>query len=328
MKLTRLMSALAFTCLFAAQPSAHAWDVEEDGYASDEGVSSEYSSFEADTGTLPETTSEDAPVERRNDSGDSDRMEGEAEAPPPPLPPADDDDGEDLYPERRRTPAYDESGEDDDDGWAPLGTQRHGEGAGRDRGHRADGEADRSPTADNSYFSKRNLGLTAELTLGGLFRQGSLGALESKFGLGLSVSWNLGRMIFDPDLWLLHKGLWIELAWLHPFGASGEAGTEMTRVTQSQNNLSLSVMFGYPLWRLLLYGKLGPALYVGGLNYDVDGSEGHWSVVRGGVVYGVGVHTMFFFNDAIGLSGRIELIGHRRHYYNDLQFTVSVGAAF
>lgn len=326
MKLTRLMSALAFTCLFAAQPSAHAWDVEEDAYSPDEGISSEYSSFGADTGAAPEAASDDAPMEQQE--AQTEGGGGEAEAPPPPLPPVEDDyDDEELYPKRRHAPAYDDRGEEDDDGWVPLGAPSRGEDARRG-GSQPDDEGDGDAPPDNSYFGKKSIGLTAELTLGGLFRQGSLGALESKFGLGLSVSWNLGRMLFDPDLWLLHKGLWIELAWLHPFGAGGEEGTETTRVTQSQNNLSLSVMFGYPLWRLLIYGKLGPALYVGGLDYDVAGSQGHWSVVRGGVVYGVGVHTMFFLSEVIGLSGRVELLGHRRHYYNDLQFTVSVGAAF
>lgn len=329
MKASHGVPALALSILFSALPAiAHAWEVEDDAYAPEEGVSSEYQSFEAsDDPDGAEALPADMPG-GHDEEGAGSASDVDVIAPPPP--PLDDGEEEDLYPQRRRAPAYDDAAEeDDDDGWTPLGAQRSGEG--ERRGHGAEDEEEEedggSATA-SSFFGKKNIGLTAELALGGLFRQGSLGALEPKFGLGLSVAWNLGRMIFDPDLRFLHRGLWIELAWLHPFGAGGEEGTEMTRVTQSQNNLSLSVMLGYPLWRLLLYGKLGPALYIGGLNYDVDGSKGHWSVVRGGLVYGVGVHSMFFFNDAIGLSGRVELIGHRRHYYNDLQLSVSLGAAF
>ena len=320
MSSARLTLPCALTLLLASTTAAHAWDVEEDSYSSGNGDDGAYS-----TGELPPSADEGAPPPPLSDDSDSEsESDGEPEALPPPPPPLDDAEGdEDLYPRKRPAPSsYDEE-EEDDDGWAPAGAQRYGEAA---RQEVPEDEGD-SPT-DRSFFGAKNLGLTAELTLGGLFRQGSLGSLEGKFGLGLAVSWNLGRMLFDPELKLLHKGLWLELAWLHPFSAGGEEGTEMTRVTQSQNNLSLAVIFGYPVWRLLPYVKFGPALYVGGLDYDVDGSKGSWTVARGGVVYGIGVHSMFFLSDAVGLSGRIELLGHRRYYYNDLQLTVGLGAAF
>lgn len=304
---------IALTLLLATSMPAYAWDIEEDTYSSDD-ASGENTSSE-------DTSLDSTETESSGRYGDTE----EEEALPSPPPVMEDDDEEDLYPKKRRPPPSRE--EDDEDGWEPAGNYQ---GGGHSRGarQRQDDDEDDGASSSNSFFGKKSLGLTAELTLGGLFRQGSLGSLESKFGLGLSVSWNLGRMLFDPELKILHRGLWIELAWLHPFSASGEEGTEMTRVTQSQNNFTLSAIFGYPLWRLLLYGKLGPALYIGGLNYDIDGSTGHWTLLRGGIVYGIGAHTMFFLNDTIGLSGRIELLGHRRHYYNDLQFTVSLGAAF
>ena len=339
MKLPRLLTTLALTSLFAAAPLAHAWEVEDDGYA-ETGADSDYSALDDHAGdsnsdSASDDTVNDTHAATSDEEQPAEESDGETDAPPP-LPPVEDDyDDEDLRPKRRHAPSYDDHGDEDADGWAPIGGRAsdrdEDDWGGPERRHgreRDDEEEDDSDSTASSFFGPRNIGLTAELTLGSLFRQSSFGSLDPKFGLGLAVSWNMGRMLFDPDLWLLHKGLWLELSWLMPFGIVDEEGTETTRVTQSQHNLSLSLMFGCPLWRLLVYGKVGPSLYVGGLTYDVDGSQGNWSVLRGGVVYGVGVHTMFFVTEAFGLSARIELLGHRRHYYNDLQFSLNLGAAF
>ena len=340
MKLPRLLTTLALTSLFAAAPLAHAWEVEDDGYA-ETGADSDYSALDDHAGdsnsdSASDDTVNDTHVATSDEEQPAEESDGETDAPPPPLPPVEDDyDDEDLRPKRRHAPSYDDHGDEDADGWAPIGGRAsdrdEDDWGGPERRHgrdRDDEEEDDSDSTASSFFGPRNIGLTAELTLGSLFRQSSFGSLDPKFGFGLAVSWNMGRMLFDPDLWLLHKGLWLELSWLMPFGIVDEEGTETTRVTQSQHNLSLSLMFGCPLWRLLVYGKVGPSLYVGGLTYDVDGSQGNWSVLRGGVVYGVGVHTMFFVTEAFGLSARIELLGHRRHYYNDLQLSLNLGAAF
>jgi hypothetical protein len=301
-----LVLVLAF--VLGVSLPAQAWDVEEDSYSSSPSSSD----------------SDPAPFESRDgDENDGASSDGDSRSAPALLEDENTEEEEESYFKDRRTTSSQYDDEDDGELWGDIRPQN-------DEPQEDDRDEYGFPLS--SYFNKKNLGMTAELTLGGYFRQSSLGDLDAKFGLGISVGWNLGRMLFDPELTLLHRGLWLEFSWLHPFSAGGDEGTKLTRVTQSQDNLSLAVIFGYPLWRLLLYGKLGPALYVGSVDYDIGyatgTSTGSWSVVRGGLVYGIGVHTMFFFHDVIGLSGRIELTGHRRQYYNDLQFTVSLGAAF
>lgn len=276
-------------------------------------------------------------------SSDGDEDEGEeARRPKRPAPAVEEmeEDDASLYPANhpRRRQRLDDD-DDDGDGWIGVGQTRAprqeddgGDGDSSDsreseRGGTIDESQDYEPWFGESFFNAQHIGLSAELALGGYFRQGSMGGLEGKFGLGLSVAWNMGRLFFDRGTFL-NKGLWLELSWLHPFSASGEEGTDMVKVTQSQHDLALAAMVGYPIWRLLVYGKVGPSMYVGSLDYDVGGSTASWSMVRGGLVYGVGVHSMFFVCDPVAVSARVELLGHRRSYYNDLQLTLKLGVAF
>ena len=257
----------------------------------------------------------------------------------------DDDDDADLYPKKRGSQRWDrrsdrDDDDDDKDGWLGIGETREPVADDDDdedkqqaqRSSSGRGKSSNAPWFGESFFDERHIGLTAELTLGGYFRQSSMGDLDGKFGFGLAASWNLGRMFFEHDsdsfFSFLNRGLWIQLSWLHPFDASGQTGTDAVQVSQSQHNLSLTAMVGYPLWRLFVYGKLGPSLYVGSLEYDVMGSKASWSVVRGGITYGVGVHTMFFVCDVVALSARLELLGQKRSYYNDLQLTLNLGVGF
>lgn len=312
MKTFKLAAVMALALSLAAPVSAYAWDVEEDdnnsGYSgsSDSGDDAD-GDHDTEADADGDTVSSTPVAIQPDDAGD--------------------DDDSDIYPARRRS--SDDDGDHDDDGWLGAGERR----MTAEEEEQAEEEERRSKDPENihakggAFFGTSNIGLTGEFSLGGYFRQGSMGSLDAKFGLGVSIGWDMGKLLFDPDFFL-SKALWLQLAWFFPLNASGESGTDMIQVTQNQHNVSLAVLVGYPVWRLFIYGKFGPALYVGKLEYDLDGAVSSWGVVRGGVVYGVGVHTMHFFTDAIGISGRIELTGQRRHYFNDLQLNLNVGLAF
>jgi hypothetical protein len=88
------------------------------------------------------------------------------------------------------------------------------------------------------------------------------------------------------------------------------------------------MLFGYPLEPVFIYGKIGPAMTVTPVTYDVQGSMTSFSGVKGGVVYGVGVRTNLYVTDQIGVAAKLELVRFRRGYLDDTQLVMGLGAAF
>ncbi len=321
MKKFKFAALLALVLSLAAPVSAYAWDVDED-----DDNNSSYS------GSSDTSDSNDDSSGGHDDSDSNTDADGDSvSSTPVAIQPDDsgDDDDSDLYPAKRRSQDDDSDHDNDDDGWLGAGERR----MTAEEEARAEEEEERSRDPENihakggAFFGTSNIGLTGEFSLGGYFRQGPMGSLNARFGLGVSINWNMGKLLFDSDFFL-NKALWLQLAWFTPLSASGDTGTDTVKVTQNQHNVTLAVLVGYPVWRLFIYGKFGPGLFVGKLDYDIDGSTASWGIVRGGIVYGVGVHTMHFFTDAIGISARLELTGQRRHYFNDLQLNLNIGLAF
>ena len=91
MKLPRLLTTLALTSLFAAAPLAHAWEVEDDGYA-ETGTDSDYSALDDHAGdsnsdSASDDTVNDTHAATSDEEQPAEESDGETDAPPPPLPP-------------------------------------------------------------------------------------------------------------------------------------------------------------------------------------------------------------------------------------------------
>ncbi|MGI5864551.1 MAG: hypothetical protein ACOX6T_21225 [Myxococcales bacterium] len=185
--------------------------------------------------------------------------------------------------------------------------------------------SDRDRPRRLSGLDEPGYGLAAEVTLGGLLIDDAAGGFRGRFAFGLNFAWQAGRL-FAPEDKLLHKGLFVEASYLYPLAS--KAGTDAVRVESGQHNLALAAAFGLPFKLAHVYAKVGPALFIQPVSYDVQGTLTGWTGVKGGVLYGIGARKVHYFNRELGIAGRVEITGIRRHYLNDLQLSASCGVAF
>lgn len=180
-----------------------------------------------------------------------------------------------------------------------------------------------------SRLDEPGIGMSAELILGPAFLHSPLPGMSTKFGFGINLSLQLGRYLFAPEWDFLHRNFILELGWLMA-GANTDAGTDEVRVGSGGgvNTLSLAVLFGYPLSDFLIYAKIGPLLSIMSVKYDVQGELSTFTGVKGGLVYGGGARASIYTNDALGIAARIEVLGSRRGYVNDVMLAFGVGVAF
>lgn len=170
--------------------------------------------------------------------------------------------------------------------------------------------------------------------LGVAFVDNPIPAVDTRFNLGCSFAWGAGRYIFDPEWEFLHNNFIVDVTWTYAFRTS--TGTDSVRVASDHNTLSLAIAFGYPIpiegatsaSHLLLYGKIGPAMTISSVQYDVQGSAVSFVGVKGGVVYGVGARTNIYLDSTVGLAVQLEVLGYRRGYLNDAQINAGMGVAF
>lgn len=184
---------------------------------------------------------------------------------------------------------------------------------------------------DESLYSldEPGIGMTAGIILGPAFLHSPLPGVSTKFGFGLDLSLQLGRYLFAPEWDFLHRNFILELAWLMA-GANSDSGTDEIRVGAGRgvHVLSLALLFGYPLSDFLIYAKIGPLLGIMNVKYDVQGEVNNFTGVKGGVVYGGGVRASIYTTDAVGIAARIEVLGYRRGYLNDVMLAFGAGVAF
>ncbi|HEY3445930.1 MAG TPA: hypothetical protein VGK67_06165 [Myxococcales bacterium] len=170
-------------------------------------------------------------------------------------------------------------------------------------------------------------GIAAEFAFGGLWMSGSTGSATSHFMSGLIISYQIGRAAFAPESEFLHENLILELG--YQASATGTSvGTEQVRVNSASHYLTLDILFGYPLPPVLIYAKIGPALMIMPVTYDVQGAATSFTGVKAGLVYGVGIRSNWYFHRFAGFAWRVELVGYRRGYLDDLMLTVGAGVCF
>ena len=168
-------------------------------------------------------------------------------------------------------------------------------------------------------------GLAVELAGGPIFLSGATGSSTTHFFAGFIASYQLGRALFTPKWELLRQSFFLELSYL---GANAAWGTEEVRVNAWNHFLTLDILFGWPLEPVLFYAKVGPALMVMPVSYDVQGSATSFTGVKGGLVYGAGIRTNLYLGEAAGFAARLELTRFRRGYLDDTLLTVGLGACF
>lgn len=282
------------------------------------------------------SSSEDAPPpKKKSNFGDDEAAPAkksapaeDEEVPPPParkVKPSDEGEGEggdeDAPRASRRRSSDDEGSSDDEDGGSR--SRRKTTTAEEDLSEEVEAAEAERLAADDEPGN----GIAAELTLGGLWLSGSTGAASSHFMAGLIVSYQLGRAAFDPETEFLHENLLLELS--YQASATGTSvGTEQVRVNSGVHYLTLDVLFGYPLPPVLFYAKIGPSLVVMPVTYDVQGAATSFTGVKAGLVYGLGVRSNWYFHRFAGFAWRVEFVGYRRGYLDDLMLTVGVGVCF
>ncbi|MGC4113642.1 MAG: hypothetical protein QM765_03055 [Myxococcales bacterium] len=170
-------------------------------------------------------------------------------------------------------------------------------------------------------------GIAAEFAFGGLWMSGATGGATEHFMSGLLISYQIGRAAFAPEFEFMHENLILELGY-QASATNTSKGSEAVRVNSATHYLTLDVLFGYPLPPVLFYAKIGPALMIMPVTYDVQGGTTSFTGVKGGLVYGVGVRSNWYFHRFAGFAWRVELVGIRRGYLDDLMFTVGAGVCF
>jgi len=268
------------------------------------------------------SSGDDLPPPRKDRTTTTGEDDGGGSAPPPPKRSSSDApkkkpvDDEDAPTERR-------GGKDD----AAELRDEADHGAVKRSGRTAEEELSEAVEEDESLAAADEPGhaVAAELMLGAYFLHSPLPGVETRFTMGLNVSWGAGRYLFSPEWEFFHNNLFLEVSYL---ATKASVGTESVQVTSWYHTLSLAILFGYPLDPLLFYAKVGPSMTITPITYDVQGSLTSFSGLKGGVVYGVGVRTNYYVNDNIGIAGRIEIVRFRRGYLDDTMLAFGVGAAF
>lgn len=179
---------------------------------------------------------------------------------------------------------------------------------------------------DLSREDEWGFGLGAEGALGATFLQNPVSGMLTGLTGGVYLTYGLGRALFAAEDEFLHNNLLLELSYL---GTGTKVGTAQgVQVGAGTHYLSLGVLFGYPVPPVLFYAKFGPSMIVMPVDYDVQGSVTSFSGIKPGFVYGAGVRLGWYFSRHVGLAARVELLGLRRGYVNDLQLMGGLGLCF
>jgi hypothetical protein len=177
-----------------------------------------------------------------------------------------------------------------------------------------------------SRLDEPGTGLAAELYLGAIFLDDAIDGFRSDFAWGLGLTWQLGHLLFAPENDFLHNGIALEAGYLHPLASN--VGTEEVRVEAGYHDLWLAALVGYPFKHLHVYGKIGPAMCIQPVSYDVQGQLTSWTATKGGLIYGIGTRTTVYLDNNIGIAARIELSRIRRGYMDDTLVSGGIGLAF
>jgi hypothetical protein len=256
--------------------------------------------------------------------------------------PSDDDSGKAAPPPRKGS----SSSTSDDDSRPPSKAKKASdegdsprEKAGRDDSAdlRDEGEHKKTKTAeedleapgekDEALAGEDEPGhsIAAELVFGPIFLSNPVKGVTTRGTMGLAVTYGLGRAIFSPEWEFLHNNLFLELSYL---ATKQTVGTSSVQVGAWTHYLSFEVLFGYPFTPVLLYAKIGPALMIMPVSYDVQGQVSGVTGVKAGLVYGIGGRTNIYIGDHVGFAARIEVIRYRRGYLDDTLLIFGVGIAF
>ncbi|MBI5543143.1 MAG: hypothetical protein HY901_04600 [Deltaproteobacteria bacterium] len=225
---------------------------------------------------------------------------------------------DDYLSEPRRSSAY-----DDDD-------LRDDRGSGRSiRTAEEELAGDEVEEKSLSREDERGTGGMVELVTGPIFLSSPTGGVTTRGFFGFDVGVNLGRYLFASEWQIFHDGLYLEATYL---GSKASLGTEEVLVESQYHYLSLEVLAGFPItteiFRSLAYLKIGPAMMIMPVTYDVQGNLTDFTGVKGGIVYGIGFRSSMYFAKAVGFSCRLELARYRRGYLDDTLLTVGAGVAF
>ena len=176
-----------------------------------------------------------------------------------------------------------------------------------------------------SRLDDPNLGVAVELTGGLLLVDSARGDFsDNRPGLGVRTTWEFGRSL---DSELLREALFADLRWL--FGSLSD-GTDFIRGDTRLHYFTLAPAY------LFRFGQSAFGAYVqagGGLAYQntaitVGDVETKVNGLKPVIQYGIGLRGRPALSRTLHLTLRLEAMGLRRGYANDIYFGGSAGIGF
>jgi hypothetical protein len=218
--------------------------------------------------------------------------------------------------------AYPDEDEEDD---APRKLPRRSEDPTADFDRMRD-EADAEELELLAGSDDPNTGVAGELILGTMMLDSSRGRFaDPTFGLGLRFTWEYGRILNNE---LLREALWADVRWMM---AGTSDGTDEISARTRIHYFSVAPAYEFTFGQSKAYGVFGQL--GGGMAYQssaiiIKEQETPVQGVKPVVQYGVGFRGRPRISDAMALTFRVEFMGFRRGYLNDMFLGGSVGTAF
>ncbi|MCE9672784.1 hypothetical protein LY474_33760 [Myxococcus stipitatus] len=170
-----------------------------------------------------------------------------------------------------------------------------------------------------------NIGFAVELIGGALLLDSSEGNFaKTVAGLGLRATWEYGRTF---NLEPLRENLWADLRWTY---GSYSDGTDFIRGDTGVHYFTVAPAYELKLGKtsLGIFGQLGGGIGYQTTSITIDAAETKVNGIKPVFQYGVGLRGRPRLSNKLSLSFRVEAMGFRRGYLNDIFLGGSIGTAF